>query len=39
MGNRGEGTTPAVLTDGYYHVTVTADTGDGFTRRYAGRIA
>ena len=25
--------------DGYYDVTVTADTGDGFTRRYAGRIA
>ena len=24
--------------DGYYDVTVTADTGDGFTRRYAGRI-
>jgi phospholipase C len=25
--------------DGYYDVTVTADTGDGFTRRYAGRIS
>jgi len=25
--------------DGYYDVTVTADTGDGFMRRYAGRIA
>ena len=25
--------------DGYYDVTVTADTGDGFPRRYAGRIA
>jgi phospholipase C len=25
--------------DGYYDVTVTADTADGFTRRYAGRIA
>jgi phospholipase C len=25
--------------DGYYDVTVTADAGDGFTRRYAGRIA
>jgi phospholipase C len=25
--------------DGYYDVTVTAGTGDGFTRRYAGRIA
>jgi phospholipase C len=25
--------------DGYYDVTVTAATGDGFTRRYAGRIA
>jgi phospholipase C len=25
--------------DGYYDVTVTADTDDGFTRRYAGRIA
>jgi phospholipase C len=25
--------------DGYYDVTVTADTGDSFTRRYAGRIA
>jgi phospholipase C len=25
--------------DGYYDVTVTADTGDGFSRRYAGRIA
>jgi len=24
--------------DGYYDVTVTANTGDGFTRRYAGRI-
>ena len=28
-----------VAPDGYYDVTVTADTGDGFTRRYAGRIA
>jgi phospholipase C len=25
--------------DGYYDVTVAANTGDGFTRRYAGRIA
>jgi phospholipase C len=25
--------------DGYYDVTVTANSGDGFTRRYAGRIA
>ncbi len=25
--------------DGYYDVTVTTDTNDGFTRRYAGRIA
>jgi phospholipase C len=25
--------------DGYYDVTVTANTGDDFTRRYAGRIA
>jgi phospholipase C len=25
--------------DGYYDVTVTAGPGDGFTRRYAGRIA
>jgi phospholipase C len=25
--------------DGYYDVTVTANTDDGFTRRYAGRIA
>jgi phospholipase C len=25
--------------DGYYDVIVTANTGDGFTRRYAGRIA
>jgi phospholipase C len=25
--------------DGYYDVTVTADTGDGFIRRYAGRTA
>jgi phospholipase C len=25
--------------DGYYDVTVTTDAGDGFTRRYAGRIA
>jgi phospholipase C len=25
--------------DGYYDVTITADTGDGFTRRYAGRVA
>jgi phospholipase C len=25
--------------DGYYDVTVTAAPGDGFTRRYAGRIA
>jgi phospholipase C len=25
--------------DGYHDVTITADSGDGFTRRYAGRIA
>jgi phospholipase C len=25
--------------DGYYDVTITANTSDGFTRRYAGRIA
>jgi phospholipase C len=25
--------------DGYYDVTITADSADGFTRRYAGRIA
>ena len=25
--------------DGYYDLTVTANSGDGFTRRYAGRIA
>jgi phospholipase C len=25
--------------DGYYDVTVTANTSDGFTRRYAGRLA
>jgi phospholipase C len=25
--------------DGYYDVIITADTSDGFTRRYAGRIA
>jgi phospholipase C len=25
--------------DGYYDVIITADTGDGFRRRYAGRIA
>jgi phospholipase C len=25
--------------DGYYDLIVTANTGDGFTRRYAGRIA
>ena len=25
--------------DGYYDVTITADSGDDFTRRYAGRIA
>ncbi len=25
--------------DGYYDVTVTADSGDGFTRRYAGRAS
>jgi phospholipase C len=25
--------------DGYYDVSITADTGDGFSRRYAGRIA
>ena len=25
--------------DGYYDVIITANTGDGFTRRYAGRIA
>jgi len=24
--------------DGYYDVTITADSGDGFLRRYAGRI-
>jgi len=28
-----------VAVDGYYDVTITADTSDGFTRRYAGRIA
>ncbi len=28
-----------VNADGYYDVTVTADSGDGFLRRYAGRIA
>jgi phospholipase C len=25
--------------DGYYDVIITANTSDGFTRRYAGRIA
>ena len=25
--------------DGYYDVIITADTGDGFSRRYAGRTA
>jgi phospholipase C len=25
--------------DGYYDVIITANTGDGFKRRYAGRIA
>jgi phospholipase C len=25
--------------DGYYDVIITANTNDGFTRRYAGRIA
>ena len=25
--------------DGYYDVTITANTSDGFTRRYAGRMA
>jgi phospholipase C len=25
--------------DGYYDVIITASTSDGFTRRYAGRIA
>ncbi len=28
-----------VNADGYYDVTVTADSGDGFLRRYAGRIS
>jgi len=28
-----------VNSDGYYDVTVTADSGDGFLRRYAGRIS
>jgi phospholipase C len=28
-----------VSPDGYYDVIITADTSDGFTRRYAGRIA
>jgi phospholipase C len=28
-----------VGTDGYYDVIITANTSDGFTRRYAGRIA
>ncbi len=28
-----------VDSDGYYDVIITANTGDGFTRRYAGRIA
>jgi phospholipase C len=28
-----------VTSDGYYDVIITASTGDGFTRRYAGRIA
>ena len=28
-----------VDSDGYYDVIITANTSDGFTRRYAGRIA
>jgi phospholipase C len=28
-----------VDSDGYYDVVITANTSDGFTRRYAGRIA
>jgi phospholipase C len=28
-----------VSADGYYDVVITANTSDGFTRRYAGRIA
>jgi phospholipase C len=28
-----------VSSDGYYDVVITANTSDGFTRRYAGRIA
>lgn len=31
-------TTLAPSSDGHYDVTVTADTGDGFERRFAGRV-
>ena len=37
--NRSTHVTWPVDADGYYDVTVTANTSDGFTRRYAGRLA
>jgi phospholipase C len=37
--NRSANVTWPVDADGYYDVTVTANTSDGFTRRYAGRLA
>ena len=38
-GNGATAVTWPVDTDGYYDVIITANTSDGFTRRYAGRIA
>ena len=39
MGANGSTTvTWPVDSDGYYDVIITANTSDGFTRRYAGRI-
>jgi phospholipase C len=37
--NRATNVTWPVDADGYYDVIITANTSDGFTRRYAGRIA
>jgi phospholipase C len=40
VGPRGSKTVKwAASADGYYDVVITANTSDGFTRRYAGRIA
>jgi phospholipase C len=37
--NGSKNVTSPIDADGYYDVTITANTSDGFTRRYAGRIA